>query len=899
MSRVLRVLDERNGRRYALKQALTSERSRQDSRALVAFRQEYHVLSQLVHPSVVQVGEYGLEDGRPFYVMELVEGTTLNELAPSPWPRLCRVLVDLCSPLSMLHALRYVHGDVTPRNVIITKDGETKLIDFGTLTRIDQPIHSIAGTPPHMAPEIVRGQAIDGRVDLFAMGALAYWMLSRRHAYPARTIQELPEVWQTTPASLIEMGIDVPRALDRLILSLLSLDPDARPLQLAEVVHRLSVILGDTYVSDASLRAQIAVPKLVGREKELALVREAHARAAAAKVGTLLCIRGASGMGRSRVLQACALEAALAGSFVIRLGCRDGSNLPFGLLSRIVLSALHQDPRLNQSLHGSLRDAREGEGDAEAKLASALGKASASELQRLWRDLSSHQTAVILVDDLDRADLPSIQQLLTFVAESKLVPTLLVVTVESEDSQLLRGLTALGDLAQNFELKALSAGDTQQLLRSIFGDVLGLERLAEWTYHATAGVPRACVDLAHYALERSVVTYAAGHFSISQDVENAALPPALDDRVATRVAALGPPARQVLGLLSLVTRFGLLSAFELPSIFEAEGWLRADVLDALDELLDARLIEVSAAGYELCSESIRRRAALQLTAAQTRTWHGRLAAFYEQKGHSHSMLTAFHYDLAGERAVAYAKLIQVDAQLHGPDDPNIMFGGSPLGVALHRTMLDHAIASHAPRTEVIHFKRVLLRIGAVSDPSLGAVAYGVLAQLREDIGLDLWDQADPALDEHQRLMFCLTRAEERSAGAPPGERLSVFDAVSHFAQSVSAMSAIGVSTFNPSLLEELVELIRPLRTLAPALAFTASLLDCTARLLSQGGRDVDRWRPLLHALEEIREAMPPMIYAYVAATLHFRVGRDLAMIGDDAYATHANHLTSHRRTLVQ
>jgi len=107
------------------------------------FGKEFHVLSRIAHPNVVVVYEYGFDAGRPFYTMELVRGRALGELAPLPWQQLCAILIDLCSPLSMLHARRFVHCDVTARNVLVTESGQAKLIDFGALTRsIDRPRRS-------------------------------------------------------------------------------------------------------------------------------------------------------------------------------------------------------------------------------------------------------------------------------------------------------------------------------------------------------------------------------------------------------------------------------------------------------------------------------------------------------------------------------------------------------------------------------------------------------------------------------------------------------------------------------------------------------------------------------------------------------------------------------------
>src|SRR5215510_6083945 len=107
MSRVLAVLDERDGRRLALKQLVHTGRVPRHPRTLALFRQEFHVLTQIAHPNVVAVDEYGFDGDQPFYTMELVVGDPVDQLAPLGWQALCAILLDLCSPLSLLHARRF------------------------------------------------------------------------------------------------------------------------------------------------------------------------------------------------------------------------------------------------------------------------------------------------------------------------------------------------------------------------------------------------------------------------------------------------------------------------------------------------------------------------------------------------------------------------------------------------------------------------------------------------------------------------------------------------------------------------------------------------------------------------------------------------------------------------
>ncbi|HET8936819.1 MAG TPA: serine/threonine-protein kinase, partial [Polyangiales bacterium] len=420
-SRVLHVIDQRNGQHLALKQA-RSPVSERRARSQALFRQEFHVLSRIVHPNVVRAFEYGFADDRPFYTMELLRGRALSELAPLSWQRLCAVLLDLCSPLSMLHARRFVHCDVTARNVLVTERGETKLIDFGALTAIDRPVLTIAGTPPHMAPELVQRQAIDGRVDMFAIGALAYNMLTGQHAYPAHTIQELQQVWKIVPPSVRERGFAIPAALDALIMSLLSLDASARPLQLAELVHRLSAIVDTAYALDsASLQAQLATPDLVGRRDALEQFRAAQ-RLAAAGCGAVMCYAGVKGIGRSRMLESCALDAIQAGCLVIHVTPEQAPKQAFGLLAQIFMAAHAQDAELAGRLPFEA---------GSVQLAEALSSQPEASLRALWRALCAKRPAIVLIDDITCADAASMRHCLGLSDLARELPLLVVTAIET------------------------------------------------------------------------------------------------------------------------------------------------------------------------------------------------------------------------------------------------------------------------------------------------------------------------------------------------------------------------------------------------------------------------------------------------------------------------------------
>ncbi len=339
---VYHVVDASTGRQLALKQLLFVADSEVGGAIAELFEHEFHTLSQLAHPRVIEVYDFGLDESGPYYTMELLDGGDLRELSPLPWQRVCAHLRDISSSLSLLHSRRLVHRDLTPRNVRCTRDGRAKLIDFGAMMPMG-PCKHLIGTPAFTAPEMVNLQALDARVDLYSLGTTAYYALTGRHAYPARTFAELRDVWRSRPPRPSRFAEDIPKELDALVLALISLDPLARPANAAEVMERIDALVepeGDERLLVA--RAYLSTPTLVGREEQLLRVRWQIVGATQGRGGSLM-VQGAAGVGRSRLLDACVLEGKLAGATVLRADASDASQGKWGAvrtMARQLLDAL-------------------------------------------------------------------------------------------------------------------------------------------------------------------------------------------------------------------------------------------------------------------------------------------------------------------------------------------------------------------------------------------------------------------------------------------------------------------------------------------------------------------------------------------------------------------------------
>ncbi|MGH7271816.1 MAG: serine/threonine-protein kinase, partial [Polyangiaceae bacterium] len=319
MGVVYRVLDRSTGEERAVKRL---NRDAANQPLLVeAFEREYQVLAGLDHPRIIRVFDYGVDALGPYYAMELLEGKDLRKAAPLPYREACFLLRDVATSLALLHARRLIHRDLSPANVRMTPDGHCKLLDFGALAAFGSS-RLVVGTPPAIPPEALEGAPLDQRSDLYSLGALAYWVLTARHAYPARQIEQLAEIWKVDPPAPSAIVDGIPKELDAFVLSLLSADPLARPSSAAEVIARLSSIaeLAPEGDGDSERIAQsfLLSPRFIGRAAVIEQFRE-QTTSALAGAGVALRIEARAGMGRSRMLEEVGVRAQLGGAAVIRV----------------------------------------------------------------------------------------------------------------------------------------------------------------------------------------------------------------------------------------------------------------------------------------------------------------------------------------------------------------------------------------------------------------------------------------------------------------------------------------------------------------------------------------------------------------------------------------------------
>lgn len=211
--------------------------------ALTRFQRELEAIQRLEHANVVRALDHGtIADGRPYLVLEFIEGPSLREVlldrGALPPREMMEILEPLCEALAVAHGAGLVHRDVKPSNVILAQDENGKLrpvlLDFGLVKLVDQvgpgltSSRSMLGTPAAMAPEQMRGQPVDARTDVYALGLLIYHMLTGQPAFGGApgVVQSYLQVHGARPRPSNKVDIDP--AIDEPVAKALAPDPAAR-----------------------------------------------------------------------------------------------------------------------------------------------------------------------------------------------------------------------------------------------------------------------------------------------------------------------------------------------------------------------------------------------------------------------------------------------------------------------------------------------------------------------------------------------------------------------------------------------------------------------------------------------------------------------------------------------
>ncbi len=248
-----------------------------DAAAIERFEREAQLASSLNHPNICTIHDIGTHDNRPFIVMELLEGESLRSLIhgqPLPLEQVVDISCQLADALDAAHAKGIVHRDIKPANIFVTSRGQAKLLDFGVAklsggrhvpasgdeTRVAADVLTQPGTAVgsvnYMSPEQARGEDLDGRTDLFALGLVIYEMATGRQAFGGQTTAVVFDaLLNRQPADPKVSNPELPDELQRVIVRALEKDRRMRFQTAADMLAELKRVRRDSTGATATARA--------------------------------------------------------------------------------------------------------------------------------------------------------------------------------------------------------------------------------------------------------------------------------------------------------------------------------------------------------------------------------------------------------------------------------------------------------------------------------------------------------------------------------------------------------------------------------------------------------------------------------------------------------------------
>jgi tetratricopeptide (TPR) repeat protein/predicted Ser/Thr protein kinase len=578
MGSVFKAEDTRLGRLVAIKRVIRSARS--DPQARDRLRREARLASSVNDPHIVTV--YAIEElgEADLLVMEYVEGESLDTLlkhGPLEPTRAIALGIELAEGLQAAHEVGIVHRDIKPANVVITARGHAKILDFGIARRaVHEPADGaplttpgmITGTVQYMAPEQLRGEALDPRADVFALGCVLFEILTGRRAFVAGTIPAIIlQITRGDTPLASSLNPAVPRAIDAILARALEKDRARRissAAQLADALRALSAGGRPSSVPPAPIQ-----PGLAGRERELEKLRSLLEQATRG-TGALVLVTGEAGAGKSTLIEALIQTAGVFRVIVGRGQCLEqfAAEEPYHpVLELLGDLALGPDAAASEQVRNALRSAAPS-WSLQLPLAANTGESlelarnsMGSNKERMVRELGDFvsalsQTAPLLLvlEDLHWVD-PSTAAALQNLAHrlprqrALVVATLRDVEVEAKGHPLRAALAEwrAKRLAPELALSPLDEEQIQSWLDARFAPNDFGPELARAVFTRTEGLPLFASSLVDLLLSEGCLSedQHGWHADLGR-VDRLRVPENLVGMLRSAVDALEPDDRRVL-----------------------------------------------------------------------------------------------------------------------------------------------------------------------------------------------------------------------------------------------------------------------------------------------------------------------------------------------------------------
>lgn len=686
MAEVLKVQDNLTGQYRALKIHFSPTH---DENILLRYRREQRALARCEHPNVVRAFEYGVHEGRPYMVMEFVEGVPLTrfleerDLSPGRErdKMACLLGLQLASALDHIHGRHLVHCDLKPENILVTRDEIVKLVDFGIALDLGQAggmgEGELVGTYAYCSPEQVSGTPLDHRSDLYSFGVVLYLLLTGKLPFIAENaIGFIFRHTSAPPEPPEQYYPDIAPELRALLFSLLEKRTVDRPQSGRDVEQALRAFVEARMREDAlptrhflpererdqTSNLRLFEPAFVGRRTEKAQLEGAISLLQAGASGLVL-LSGEVGIGKSRLLDEALAEARARGLTLYQGRCLPESDRPYQDLQELVeviAGSLSTSDilRIQAELEPHLPYLARAFPSTRRLLAAGLPPVAEAdpriELERIREGLQTFLRvvltgpAILALKDLQWADHATLSLLGALSLEGageEQAPILWIGSVAgdelADEHPIQHWLRAPMPLVEVIQVSPLDQEEVDALLYSMLDGHLATPHLSTELRAATRGNPLFIIEMVKELVESRQLRQKRDDGSSTWVLESASpagpvIPGSIREALAGRLSRLSVPASRLMEYAAVLGR-----PFSYEWIRMISGLAEDTLLDVIDELLAKRV-------------------------------------WVERKGRAHSMFSV-HHPVMGEnvlerieplkRTQLHRLVAEAWMQVHGAEDP--------------------------------------------------------------------------------------------------------------------------------------------------------------------------------------------------------------------------------------
>ena len=678
-----------NNKKIALK---TIKADKQVLPALERFKSEFKSLTELHHPNLAEVYDFGVvrksaseKEDEYFFTLEYVEGKDLFEATENlSYDELYELIVQVCRALEYVHLRGVLHNDLKPENILVkTLDkGKylAKLMDFG-LAEEKPTAGKIKGTAHYLAPEIASGKPSTRLTDLYSLGVVLYQVATRKLLFEGKTLIEiLKNHIEQEPVPPQRVKPNVPDSLQTVILKLLSKNPESRYQSANEIIEAINVLAHKDFQIDSQDAEQSCLlsGKLIGRQKEISLFQEHIQKLLKDKTGGFLLIRGESGIGKTRLLNEFKYQIQLNKvNFFSGKSSYEGGT-PYQPIREILKEIFPLFPSesikkyswiLQKLIPESFSTEQEPEkirlNPDQEKLKLFDG------VTQLLLEFSESSPAGFSFDDLQLADQATLE-LLSYISRNiKTYPALLLGTYQPKDLEAEKGsnffeneireLKAEGLLTE-IHLEAFEVQEIEELLRSRLGIEALPSAFSQKLKELTGGNPFFVQEVMKDIIEKKSISRKDLYWSLEKfDFAELQIPRTLKEVLSERVKQFEPDLLYIAQTLSVFNR-----AVEIGFLQKALPKQPEEFLSGLDSLQKMEILKAEKEnGTELyfftnaqIREVIYEQMEPELKLEIHRTIGLLLEDLYSSNRREHPEELAYHFNNSGDKkkALSYSLL---------------------------------------------------------------------------------------------------------------------------------------------------------------------------------------------------------------------------------------------------